>query len=78
MLTTFGSAAVGLMFVTWWLEERSPWYVALFALGSAAASAYGFLIGSYPFGVIEALWALVAARRFLLRRTTAALTGGGR
>ena len=68
MLTAFGSAAVGLMFVMYWLEERSSWSVALFTVGSAAASAYGFLIGSYPFGVIEALWALVAARRFLRRR----------
>ena len=68
MLTAFGSAAVGLMFVTYWWEERSPWFIALFAVGCWAAAAYGFLIGSYPFGVIEALWGLVAAGRFLRRR----------
>ena len=75
MLTAFGSAAVGLMFITYWLEERSPWFVALFAVGSGAAAAYGFLIGSYPFGVIESLWAVVAGRRFL-RRRAAAHSGG--
>ena len=71
MLTAFGSAAVGFMLITYWLEERSIWFVALFSLSSAAASAYGFLIGSYPFGAIEALWAVVAAQRFLRRRAVA-------
>ena len=71
MLTAFGSAAVALMFLMYWWEERSIWFVALFSVGSAAASAYGFLIGSYPFGVIEALWAVVAMRRFQRRRALA-------
>jgi hypothetical protein len=29
-----------------------------------AGSAYGFLQGAWPFGLVEAVWALVAARRW--------------
>ena len=28
------------------------------------ASLYGFLAGTWPFGVVEAIWALVALRRW--------------
>ena len=76
MLTLFGSLAVGFMFVTYWLEHRSSWFVLLFAAGSAASSAYGWLIGAYPFGVIEALWAVVALQRFVNRRKREAVTYG--
>lgn len=67
MVTAFGAAAVSFMFLTYWLEQRSRWFVAMFALGCAASSAYGWLSGAYPFFVVEALWALVAAGRFRRR-----------
>jgi hypothetical protein len=67
MITAFGAAAVGVMFLSYWLEPRSRWFVAIFALASACASAYAWLIESYPFFVVEGLWAAVAFRRFLLR-----------
>jgi hypothetical protein len=28
------------------------------------SSAYGFLAGTWPFGVVEAIWALIALRRY--------------
>jgi hypothetical protein len=28
------------------------------------ASAYGFLQGAWPFGIVEAVWAVVALRRW--------------
>ncbi len=31
----------------------------------ALGSAYGFLQGAWPFGAVEAVWALVAWRRWL-------------
>ena len=77
MLTAFGSAAVGLMFFTYWWEERSTWFIALFAVGCLASAAYGFLIGSYPFGVIETVWAVVAVGRFVRRRRGAPRFQGG-
>ncbi len=67
MLTAFGTAAVSLMFVTYWLEERSRWFVAIFAAACAASSSYGLLIGSYPFFAVELLWSLVALARFVKR-----------
>ncbi len=67
-LTVFGFAAVGSMFTTYWLEDRSPWFVLAFALACAASAVYGFLAGTLPFGIVEMLWALVALQRFQRRR----------
>ena len=52
------------MLVTYALEARSPWFVLLFAASCLLGSAYGFLQGAWPFGVVEAIWALVAFRRW--------------
>ncbi|MBI2856180.1 MAG: hypothetical protein HYX93_04970 [Chloroflexi bacterium] len=67
MLTFFGSAAVAVMFLSYWIENRSKWFVLAFAGGSAATSVYSGLVQSYPITVIEALWALVALQRFYRR-----------
>jgi len=63
-LTLFGLVSVSLMLVCYALERRSPWYVLGFALACAMGSTYGFLQGAWPFGVVEAIWALVALRRW--------------
>lgn len=63
-LTTFGLSAVTLMLVTYALEERSRWYILAFAAACALGSACGFLQGAWPFGVVEAIWAGVAVRRW--------------
>ena len=67
MLTLFGSIAVTIMFLAYWVEARSKWYVLVFAAASAATSAYSALVEAYPITVIEALWALVALQRFSKR-----------
>jgi hypothetical protein len=64
MLTAFGLFAVSAMLVTYALEDRSPWYVLAFAGACGLGSAYGFLQGAWPFGVVEAIWSAVAARRW--------------
>ena len=71
-LTLFGLFAVSAMLVTYALEDRSPWFVLAFAAACALASAYGFLQGAWPFGVVEGVWTVVALRRFMLRRGAAA------
>ncbi len=78
-LTLFGLAAVSLMLLFYALEDRSPWYVLAFAAACVLASAYGFLQGAWPFGVVEAIWALVAVWRWRTRATTprAAVDGRG-
>jgi hypothetical protein len=63
-LTAFGLFAVTAMLVTYALEERSAWFILAFAGACALGSVYGFLQGAWPFGLIEAIWALVAARRW--------------
>ena len=63
-LTLFGLFAVSSMLITYALEARSHWFVLAFACACALGSTYGFLQGAWPFGVVEAIWALVALRRF--------------
>ena len=67
MLLVFGSIAVTIMFLAYWLEDRSKWMVLAFALGSALTAVYSGLAGVYPITVIEGLWTFVALQRFLKR-----------
>ena len=65
-LTLFGLFAVTAMLVTYALERRSAWFILAFAASCALGSAYGFLQGAWPFGVVEAIWSVVALRRWYL------------
>ena len=67
-LTLFGLFAVSAMLVTYALESRSPWFILAFAASCALGSIYGFLQGAWPFGVVEAIWSVVAARRWYQAR----------
>jgi hypothetical protein len=66
-LAAFGLFAVTAMLVTYALEDRSPWFILAFAVSCALGSVYGFLQGAWPFGVVEAIWAAVAAWRWRKR-----------
>ena len=63
-LTLFGLFAVTAMLVCYAYEDRSPWFILAFAGACALGSIYGFLQGAWPFGVIEAIWAFIALRRW--------------
>ena len=63
-LTLFGLFAVTAMMVCYGLESRSHWFVLAFAATCVLASAYGFLQGAWPFGLVEAVWSLVALLRW--------------
>ena len=63
-LTLFGLFAVTMMPVCYALEHRSTWFILAFAVACLLASIYGFLQGAWPFGMVEAVWAVVAARRW--------------
>ncbi len=67
-LSLFGLVAVTCMLVTYAFEQRSRWFVLAFAGACLLGSAYGFLQGAWPFGVVEAIWAAVAVRRWLCLR----------
>ena len=63
-LTAFGLFAVTAMLVTYALEKRSHWYILAFAASCVLGSIYGFLQGALPFGMVEAIWSLVAVQRW--------------
>ena len=67
-LTLFGLFAVTAMLVTYALEKRSYWFILAFAGSCVLGSVYGFLQGAWPFGLVEAIWSMVAARRWWIER----------
>ncbi len=64
-LSLFGLFAVTAMLVCYALEQRSHWFILGFSVSCMLGSLYGFLQGAWPFGVVEAVWSLVAIRRWL-------------
>lgn len=63
-LTAFGLFAVTCMLIFYALESRSSWFVLAFAGSCLLGSIYGFLQGAWPFGLVEAVWSLVAVHRW--------------
>lgn len=70
MLTAFGAVAVTFMMLMYAAERRHPGFVLAFAVGCALSSAYGFLAGTWPFGIVEAIWCLIALRRYVTLRAS--------
>jgi len=64
-LTWFGLLAVTAMLVCYALERRSRWFILAFAAACVMGSVYGFLQGAWPFGAVEAVWSVVALRRWI-------------
>ena len=67
-LTLFGLFALSAMPVCYALEDRSRWFILAFAAACALGSICGFLQGAWPFGLVEAVWAVVALQRWSVRR----------
>ena len=63
-LSLFGLFAVSAMLVCYACEQRIAWFIPAFAASCALGSAYGFLQGAWPFGLVEAIWSLVALNRW--------------
>ena len=63
-LTMFGLFAVAAMLVFYALEERNRVFILGFAGACVLGSVYGFLQGAWPFGLVEAIWSVVAVRRW--------------
>jgi hypothetical protein len=57
------------MLVCYALEDHGAWFILGFAGACVLGSIYGFLQGAWPFGVVEAIWTLVAGRRWLVKLT---------
>ena len=68
ILTLFGLFAVAAMLLFYALEDHSRWFILAFAVACALASIYGFVQGAWPFGMVEAIWTIVALHRWRKRR----------
>ena len=68
VLTGYGIIVITFMMLMYALEHRDPRFVLAFAVGCALSSSYGFLSGAWPFGVVEAIWAVIAGRRYVTSR----------
>lgn len=66
-VTAFGVASLTFMMLMYALESRGRVFVLAFAVGCALSSVYGFVSGAWPFGVVEAVWTVIALRRFATR-----------
>ena len=75
-LTIFGVVALTFMMLMYALERRGPRFILAFACGCLLASIYGFLAGTWPFGIVELIWALIALRRWRHTHTHTARTRG--
>ncbi|HEY4917155.1 MAG TPA: hypothetical protein VIH92_09605 [Solirubrobacteraceae bacterium] len=64
MLTAFGVVVLTFMMLMYALERRGPRFILAFAIGCALSSTYGFLSGAWPFGIVEAIWTVIAVRRY--------------
>ena len=76
-LNLFGLLAVSAMVVTYTLENRHSVFILAFAAACVLGSVYGFLQGAWPFGLVEAVWSIIAGKRWWVairhpRRPTAA------
>jgi len=65
-LSLFGLFAVTAMLVCYAFEKRSSWFILGFAASCVLGSIYGFLQGAWPFGLVEAVWSIIAAQRWWL------------
>jgi hypothetical protein len=66
-LSAFGLFAVTAMVICYAFENRGPWAVLGFAASCVLGSVYGFLQGAWPFGLVEAVWAVIALFRWRAR-----------
>lgn len=77
MLTVYGVTVLSFMMVMYALERRHRLFVLAFAAGCALSASYGFLSGAWPFGVVEAVWCLIAIGRFSAAPRTPLSSAGG-
>ncbi len=65
-VTIYGVCALTFMMGMYALEAHGRGFVLAFAVGCALSSSYGFLSGAWPFGVVEAIWTVIALRRYVV------------
>ncbi|MCL4451032.1 MAG: hypothetical protein M1327_00180 [Candidatus Thermoplasmatota archaeon] len=69
-LNIYGISVLLAMLFFYIREVRSRAYTLLFSLSCIASSIYGFLAGTWPFGVVEFVWFVFSFRKYIgLRKT---------
>ena len=68
-LDWFGVVSVSAMMLFYALEARGRYITLCFAFACLSSSAYGFLQGAWPFGIVEGVWTLVALNKWRQRPT---------
>jgi hypothetical protein len=63
--------AVSAMVICYALEDRSPWFTLAFAVSCILGLPYGFLQGAWRFGLVEAVWSVIALHRWWTGRAKA-------
>ncbi len=64
MLTAFGAMIVTLMMIFYALESRSRWFTFAFGFACWGSATYGWLAGTWPFGVVETIWGIIAFQKW--------------
>lgn len=67
-LDIFGLISVAITLLAYALEERGPVWVLIFAGGSFSSGLYALWQGAWPFAIAEAVWTVVALRRWQRQR----------
>ena len=68
VLNILGAIDLAIMLIFYAMEPKSRNYTLLFGLTCIGSSVYGFLSGTWPFGVIEAVWTVLALRKYISLR----------
>ena len=64
LLTIYGASVVTLMMIFYALEQNSSWFTLAFGISYIGSAIYGYLAGTWPFGIVESIWSLVAFRKW--------------
>ncbi len=60
----FGSVILIFMMLFYIMEQRSGSYTLAFGFACLGASLYGWMAGTWPFGIIEFVWGMFAFNRW--------------
>jgi hypothetical protein len=68
LLNIIGSVVLLFMMLFYILEQRSNSYTLAFGFACLGASAYGWIAGTWPFGIIELAWGAFAFNKWSKKR----------
>lgn len=63
-LTLYGFISVTAMLVAYALEQRGRIWILIFSIACLSAAFYGLLTRTFPFALVEGIWAIVAFKRW--------------